>query len=710
MQDLNRRLDAQTVLLGPILRRVDASQVCIWVACSRPVTVKAKVFRFSDLQKQDAKEPQEIGSGIAKSLWLGEHLHVALAVARPHSPGQQKADGLFPADVLLAYDLEIAEEGSSTGREKDGKVGPGKSLADLGLAGGRNSIAYLQDGSKPLPTFFIKGDDGGGSLNILHGSCRKLHGRGEDCLAAADKVIASSFADLNSRPSALFLTGDQIYADDVATPLARYLTEFGVALLGWEERIRGIERRISEIAPGTRQGLVKEHAGFTSGHAENHLLAFGEFAAMYMLAWNAENWPDRLPEIASVPNGEQGKYRKQVKQLEGARRDLAAVRRVLANTPTYMIFDDHDVTDDWNITREWRDNAQCNSRCGKQVIANALLAYWIFQGWGNDPSLYDPDFIGRISSYLGRKGDATAAEKEEEKAPFEDWLLNFHGWTFSAPTKPLSIFTDTRTQRYYDSFKGPPQLISKDGLLEISKVARLAGYKKGEPVIIVSATPVIGFYLFEMLQKAFAAATSIYALDLETWYANTKGRTRFLSFLAQEFAPQHCIIMSGDVHFGFSTRAAIGFSQGNPKDVAALSVTQLTSSALKTTSLVKIAFISDILGRIRQLFPFRRIVRMGHTTVNDSTGDGTEARRVDWIEARAIVRMAGSALAPLIISDNNIGLVAVKKDLSVDHRLIVRKGAGGSKTYKAVARLDKSPLEESLRARILETFRQPPGG
>ncbi|WP_148699867.1 hypothetical protein [Candidatus Nitrososphaera evergladensis] len=642
--------------------------------------------------QQDAKKPSVIGSGVTKSLRLGKRLHAALAIARPQPEQHGSAASFFPTDTLLAYDLEIITE------VEDGIAAAGKRLADLGLASGENSISYyLQDSS--LPTFFIKGDDKG-PLNLLHGSCRKLHGKGEDCFAAADKVISKSFADIGNRPSALFLTGDQIYADDVAVPLARYLTEFGVALLGWEERIDGVDEKISDIAPGTRQKLVEKYAGFTSGQAENHLLAFGEFAAMYMLAWNEENWPVEFPDIASIPDNRQEKYRDQIKHLEEARRDLAAVRRVLANIPTYMIFDDHDVTDDWNITREWHDNAKY-SKCGKQVIANALLAYWVFQGWGNDPSLYDPDFIGRISNYLGKNGDATA----EEKTLFEDLFLNFHGWTFGAPTKPLAIFTDSRTQRHYDSFRGPPQLIGKDGLTAISRVAQLAGYKKGDPIIIVSAAPVLGFYLFEALQKALAVATSIYALDLETWYANTKVRTRFLSFLAREFAPRRCIIMSGDVHFGFTTRAAIAFSQENPKDMATtINVTQLTSSALKTTSLVKIAFISDILGRIRQLFPFKRIVRVGHAMIDDGGGGSNSdsgARRIDWIEARAIVRTAGSPLSPLIISDNNIGLVTIEKDLSVIHKLIVRKGGKDSKVYEAIAKMDRSPLEESLRARML---------
>lgn len=32
---------------------------------------------------------------------------------------------------------------------------------------------------------------------------------------------------------------------------------------------------------------------------------------------------------------------------------LSSVRRLLAHIPTAMIFDDHDVTDDWNLNRAW---------------------------------------------------------------------------------------------------------------------------------------------------------------------------------------------------------------------------------------------------------------------------------------------------------------------------------------------------------------------
>jgi hypothetical protein len=62
------------------------------------------------------------------------------------------------------------------------------------------------------------------------------------------------------------------------------------------------------------------------------------------------------------------------------------------------------------------------------------------------------------------------------------------------------------------------------------KTAQQANFKKGDPVVIVSPTPVFGFLLIEALQKAASKITGVYKLDLETWYANESGlKVSFIS-------------------------------------------------------------------------------------------------------------------------------------------------------------------------------------
>ena len=245
------------LLAGPILRRSEPEQVCIWLACSRPTDIKAMIFRYDYIKSNNTQslkknengtvekdeQPKPIGIGRNRALQFGDFLFIALVMAKPIEQDDRNTYSAltgkfsFPTDILLAYDIELSFV------NKDDNERHTKSsirLDDLGLLSGKNTIVYKaknpntknnkgpkNNNSVTLPSFFLEGERNS-SLNILHGSCRKLHGNGKDCLAIADDLIANSIHDLSKRPSSLFLTGDQIYADDVAGPLIQHLTSFGI--------------------------------------------------------------------------------------------------------------------------------------------------------------------------------------------------------------------------------------------------------------------------------------------------------------------------------------------------------------------------------------------------------------------------------------------------------------------------------------------------
>ena len=77
-----------------------------------------------------------------------------------------------------------------------------------------------------------------------------------------------------------------------------------------------------------------------------------------------------------------------VTYLKALRDGLPMVRRALANVPTYMIVDDHDVTDDWNLTALWKDRVY-STDLGRTIIRNGLVSYAMFQAWGNDPAAFE---------------------------------------------------------------------------------------------------------------------------------------------------------------------------------------------------------------------------------------------------------------------------------------------------------------------------------
>lgn len=263
-------------------------------------------------------------------------------------------------------------------------------------------------------------------------------------------------------------------------------------------------------------------------------------------------------------------------------------------------------------------------------------------------------------------------------------LLNFHGWTFSCPTKPLTIFLDCRTQRKYDSFNGPPELVDDHGLESLLNAAQSAQYIAGEPILIVVPTPVFGFDWIERIQRIVARVYDIYKADLEVWSANKAGLARFLTFIAENLNPRYCILFSGDVHYGFTKTGNFSLPPENSSAIS-MNLIQLTSSALKTTSLSKKVILGAILGHIKEFFSPKTSISSGvfdhsrikKTSKSSSTSVSISHQADHWIATSSIRRIDGSRFLSLLIADNNIGRVEIRsKEGKIVHDLVVRNIQG----------------------------------
>ncbi|HEX6674732.1 MAG TPA: hypothetical protein VF486_06880 [Actinomycetes bacterium] len=669
------------VLAGPLLRRAETGRVLLWLATSRPLTVHGEVVSLEP--RRGGEGPERLGRGGARRVQLGPRLFVHLVSVLP-----DPAVGAFPGNHLLGYDLVV---GDDAGRQ------PPRRLGDLGLLAGPRTVTL---GDLPLPSFFLPA--GSPALNLLHGSCRLLHGHGEDALLAADELLAESARDLGRRPSALVLTGDQIYGDEVAGPLIGHLTRLGAELLGAGDTtsVPGVPA-LDRLPPYGRQELSRE-LGFTSGKATNHLLSLGEFAAMYLLAWDEANWPEHLPESAEAPSsGGDGRrtaarrrrrYANELADLDETRRALPAVRRVLANVPTYMIFDDHDVSDDWNLTREWHDQVW-RSPGGRRVVADALAAYWAFQGWGNAPEAFDEQFLAVVE-----------AGPSDER--FDRAMWSFGRWSYHAPTDPPMLVLDTRTQRTFDSDRGAARLLGDGELDRVRELARGAGVRAPGPVILVSATPVYGLELQERRQKFLAGKVGPYEIDFESWHSNLQGLCDFMRLVVDELGLRSCVVLSGDVHYGLSVRATFA------RDGHVLSIAQLVSSGLKHSGTLARTALHLLGAGVRPDH-----ARLGWETPPAVPEPGRAGRLLDRLRRRAVNTDAWAEDAPVfltpalaeriaaeqpprfeetrsyvrpdahrtrvVVGDNNVGLVSVRlPDGVVVHRLLARR-AGRTTAHTA---------------------------
>lgn len=590
-------MDLPVIVSGPILRRVDQQNVYIWIATSQPLQIKAKLFRIHEEKLEEPPEYSLVSDqSETKNICFGDRLYIHLIKVTPVS-------GFFPAGILLGYNLFFTS---------------GERTVDLGhfglLAPGDDSLVY---GNLPYPSFFIQERK---HTKVLYGSCRKLHGEGEDALAAGDMLMEETFHTALNRPQSLFLLGDQIYADDVADPLFPLITSLGKQLVGKKECLSKVDKRLEHpfLRRSVRQirgrkFIMEQLCQFTSAHSHNHAMQFSEYAALYLFSWGPQLW-EYIQEKGGLPVFEEeaarGKIhfvfppksrfqkehkaeRKQrearfLEESEKLRQSIAVLRRVrrlLANIPVYMIFDDHDITDDWNISREWKEKVEM-SPLGRHVTANGLGAYWAFQAWGNDPESFNEDFIKKIQQY--------ASTFDVTSSAYQEWLHclgNRHSWHFVAPTEPKAVFLDTRTKRVYDLAPKPvkigrlinetiqsPQLISQEAWLAVSASLFKSGWKKGEELIVASPAPLYGLGLIESALHSYVYPLRAFGLpvhqlfDLEAWKYNGKGFGTFLYWIF-EWQPRHCFIVSGDVHYASSVKSTVQSWQGRTANII-----QFTSS------------------------------------------------------------------------------------------------------------------------------------
>jgi hypothetical protein len=80
------------------------------------------------------------------------------------------------------------------------------------------------------------------------------------------------------------------------------------------------------------------------------------------------------------------------------------VRWLLSTVPSVMIFDDHEIIDDWNTSASWRDDMAATPWWAERITAG-LASYWVYQHLGNlspDELAADPLYQKVVAS-----GDAT---------------------------------------------------------------------------------------------------------------------------------------------------------------------------------------------------------------------------------------------------------------------------------------------------------------
>ncbi|WP_373297405.1 alkaline phosphatase family protein [Salinicola rhizosphaerae] len=521
------------ILAGPIVRRTRPHQLVLWLVTSCPLSLRLTLTPSGTTETPATHELDEATT----QLRLGAHAWLQLIDLRLAAP--------LAEDERISYDLSY--------RRDD----------DPAASGWRSMTEWFPDcgyGDAPLPDIVLRSryDD------LLHGSCRKPHHESADGLARADRWLGERHTRPDQRPAALLLTGDQIYADDVAGPMLGAIHAL-IARLGlFDESLEGTDIDSGETlyarnetyyhrddllpAIESTEALREKFFGgarkpiFTTASAENHLITFAEVIAMYLLVWSPTPWQVIAVEPPALDETERERYAREQKALAGFVDGLPQVARVLAHLPTLMIFDDHDVTDDWNLTAAW-EAAVYEHPFSRRIVGNALIAYLLCQGWGNDPDAV----VGPLEATRRwlETVDAGRLDRAAHNALVTE-LLRFNGWGYVVDATPKLVVLDTRTRRWRSERHRPSGLMDWEALSEFQQELL------GEPsVIIVSPAPVFGVKLIEGIQRVFTWFGKPLMVDAENWMAHPGAAHTMLNILRHSRTPQRYVILSGDVHYSF---------------------------------------------------------------------------------------------------------------------------------------------------------------
>ncbi|MDF0531996.1 alkaline phosphatase D family protein [Tsukamurella sp. 8F] len=254
------------------------------------------------------------------------------------------------------------------------------------------------------------------------------------------------------------------------------------------------------------------------------------------------------------------------------------VRWLLSNMPCFMIFDDHDVHDDWNTSDAWRVDMRAKPWWHER-ITSGLMTYWIYQHIGNlTPGELANDELYQQIRTAGGDGErplrefAAAADEEVDGGRPTRWSYRRD----FGDTRVVVI--DSRCGRILDDTR---KMVSDNEFDWITDSCRT----DQRHLVLATSVPWLlapPLDRLETLSERLASGDrgpraqrfgewARRAADLEHWAAFPESYQRLSSLVRRVAdgrlapsgtAPASVTVLSGDVHHGYAAR--VHWADGDP--------------------------------------------------------------------------------------------------------------------------------------------------
>jgi hypothetical protein len=263
------------------------------------------------------------------------------------------------------------------------------------------------------------------------------------------------------------------------------------------------------------------------------------------------------------------------------------VRWLLSTVASAMVFDDHDVRDDWNTSRDWRRRVQ-QLPWWRERITGAYMTYWLYQHLGN----VSPEEVAREGLLERvRTGGEPALREFAEHADDEVGGRKLSRWSYCHELGPARlVVVDSRSGRLVED--------EHRSMLSGPEWEQVEQWLRGDcsHLLVASSLPLLlerSLHDLERWNEAVCAGAwgmraaqwgerVRQALDLEHWASFSASFERVVGRLVDVARGQHgaapatVVVLSGDVHHSYL--APVQLPPGGP---AASPVYQVVSSPMR---------------------------------------------------------------------------------------------------------------------------------
>ena len=199
------------------------------------------------------------------------------------------------------------------------------------------------------------------------------------------------------------------------------------------------------IPPDALDAYARQMAGEPEDRWPDALVLLGDQVYADELTPATRAWMASRRDLSQPPGDQVADY-EEYSRLYAESWGDPEVRWLLSTLPSSMIFDDHEMIDDWNTSAAWRDEVT-PSDWWDERISGGLVSYWVYQHLGN----LSPRELGASDVWQEMQGQDDAEPMLRKMAISADGDPEAIRWSYVRHWGPARmVMVDSRAGRVLD--------------------------------------------------------------------------------------------------------------------------------------------------------------------------------------------------------------------------------------------------------------------